>query len=142
LQLGFWKESDKFRVDIWRGESLPHTRPCLSQDTSERRTLVMGTQGTHPCHGEIRPSCLAVDYKRVGFEALHFLQPGIGGPSRGIVHHTSAVESQSHAWQLIPPLSQTTLRGLLTALHQLGSSVHLDRRQQGDEGRVNTTAPL
>jgi len=118
-------------------QALPFPRHIRAEDVGN------GDAGdTHPCHGEIRPSCLAVDYKRVGFEALHFLQPGIGGPSRGIVHHTSAVESQSHAWQLIPPLSQTTLRGLLTALHQLGSSLHLDRRRQGDEGRVNTTAPL
>ena len=45
-----------------------------------------------------------IDFTRVRFEILDFLQPGVGGPSaRGynlsnvnIVYHTSTVESQSH----------------------------------------------
>ena len=46
---------------------------------------------------------------------------------------------QSHTQQLVRLLSQTTLKGLLTALHQLGSLLHLNRCRQGDKGEHHST---
>jgi len=84
-----------------------------------------------------------VDYTTVGFETRSFF-PRVWASHvdrlEDIVYRTSTVESQSQTWQLLQPLSQTTLGGLLTALHQLGCSLHPDRCRQDDQGEHYSTA--